>query len=537
MTRQTTDLQGVLETIEPKRTSSPSLLRSQVIFCAAICLILVTAVLLRWRGLNSESMWADEGYTTWFSQFSPSTQWRLLAWDTQAPSYHILLHYWVSFWGSSVTSFRALSALCSTLSVFVFFLVARKVWPDRVFLLLGLMLFSFSYFQIWYAKEARSYALLDLLLLTTVYCILEYLAQPTQLRLIGVAIALASTLYTHNMAQFYLPGFMAFWFLYPSTMTFRMRLKKASLVGVIVLALYIPWLPVLVKQIVSVHAYFWAPKPRVSDLLYSLFTFCGLDASVLQDLRQHLPIERFSGFRTLTMMLLAVLFACVAGAWWKVGSIDRWKSVSLQVLALSPIALVFMYSRISRSVYVDRNLIGACALMPIVLCAPIAVQRANMRKSFEIISVIVLCGSVASLSMRQQGKDDWRGVTQYLLKIPEQRRLVVVFQPFCQILVNYYATGLSEPYAKPEITGLIADLHQPPAGEGILPNLQTADPEAFLSAAMNTGKYKEIDVALQLERLPPRVQGISGFLSENCSSVQVVSFGNLGVSRCFTRQK
>ena len=76
--------------------------------------------------------------------------------------------------------------------------------------------------------------------------------------------------------------------------------------------------------------------------------------------------------------------------------------------------------------------------------------------------------------------------------------------------------------------------HQAPSGPGLLPNLQTADPEAFLSQVIATQKYKEIDVALQLERLPVKVQAIPTFLSD-CSSVEDVTFGKIGVLRCFVR--
>jgi hypothetical protein len=338
------------------------------------------------------------------------------------------------------------------------------------------------------------------------------------------------------MALFYLPGFAAFWFLYPSQMTFGTRLKKAALVVLVIAVLYAPWVPTLVKQMASVHGYFWASKPRTTDLFSTLFTFSGLDIYVLQDFRRHLPVSRFFGVRTWTLLLLVTIAACMAGTWWGVRSIDRKKSIALQLWALLPIGIVFLWSQISTSVYVDRNLIGACALMPMVLFAPIAVQRGNQRKVFQIIALVLMAGAVASLSMHQQRKEDWRGVTDYLLKIPERQRLVVVFQPYCQILVNYYSTGLFKSESQPEISGLITDFHKPPAGPGIFPSLQTADPEQLLSGAIETKRFREIDIALQLERLPPKVQAIPDFLRTHCASVESSAFGNLGVSRCFVRQ-
>jgi len=480
-------------------------------------------------------MWADEGFTTWFSQFSPSVQWHLLAWDNGAPLYYIAIHYWVALWGTSEESFRALSALFSTLSLLLVYLIAHRVWPDRIFVSFGLILYSLSFFQIWYAKESRSYALLAFLVLTVIYLMLLCLSEPSALRLFGLAIALALVLYTHNMALFYLPGFAAFWFIYPSQMTVVMRLKRAAVVGAIALVLYLPWLSILVKQVVSVHGYFWAPKPKLTDLFGTLFTFSGLDVYVLQDLRRYLPISRFFGLRTWTLLLLFTLVGCMVGAWWRVSSFDRRKSIALQACALLPIALVFVWSQMSTSVYVDRNLIGASVLMPLIICAPIAVQVGNKRRLFQVIALLLLAATATSLSLHKQQKDNWRGTTQYLLELPERQRLVVVFQPFCQILVNYYATGLFRSTPQPEITGLITDFHHAPAGPGLLPSLQTADPEAILSQAMATKRYEEIDVALQLERLPAKVQAVQEFLSTHCSSVENVTFRNLGVARCLVR--
>ena len=520
--------------LSQKRTSS---LRhpSQFIYIAATSVVVLVAVWLRWSGLSSQSMWADEGFTTWFSQFSPGTQWHLLSWDTQGPIYYDLLHYWVALWGYSEASYRALSALFSVLSLGVFYLIARKLWPDRFFVTLSLALFSFSFFEVWYAKEARTYALLALLVLTSVYCAQLYLSRQSPLRLFALAAALAAALYTHNMALFYLPGFIAFWFVYPSQLSFGKRLKYLAVIAAIVLLLYIPWLPTLFRQMASVHGYYWAPKPNLKDLLGTLGIFSGLDIYVLHNLRQHLPIRRGFGLRTWMLLPFVLFMFSIAGTWWKTNSIDRRKSMALQLLTLLPILVVFLWSQVSRSVYVDRNLIGACALLPMVLCTPVAVQSGKAKWLFQAIAFVTLIGVVTSLYLHQQQKEDWRGVTEYLLKIPERQRLVLVLQPYCQILVHYYSTGLFKSYPQPDIAGLITQYDAVPLGPNLLPDLNAADPAAMLSQAIASRKYQEIDIALQLERLPPKVQAIPEFLKTHCSSVENVEFGKLGISRCFVQ--
>jgi len=43
--------------------------RSDLIFGAAIGLAVIAAVWLRWSGLDSQSLWADEGYTVWIRAY------------------------------------------------------------------------------------------------------------------------------------------------------------------------------------------------------------------------------------------------------------------------------------------------------------------------------------------------------------------------------------------------------------------------------------------------------------------------------------
>jgi uncharacterized membrane protein len=512
--------------------------KSRSVFFALVCLSLLAGIWLRWSGLSDQSLWADEGYTTWFSQFSPPVQWHLMPWETQAPIYHIALHYWTDLWGKSEAAFRSLSALFSCLSLIVLYLIARKMWPSRAFLILSLTLCSVSFFQIWYAKEARSYALFAFFLLVSVYSLQLCLEKQNLPRLIGVVIAISAALYTHNMALYYVPGLVAFWFIYPSALSFSEKITKALVIGAIVALLYIPWLPLLIKQAISVHGYFWAPKPTVTDLFNSFLIFSGLDVFVLKMTRYHLlSVPGLFGFWFWVGLVVLILCFCMIGAWRANATEDRRKCIALQLYVLLPIFLVFAWSRISTSVYVNRNLIGACALLPLVICAPIAVQTGKTKKYFQIIACIVLLGAMLSLRFHRDSKGDWRGVTEYLLKIPDRQRVVFAFQPYCQILIHYYATGLFKSYPRPELSGLVADLSVPPRGPGILPNLQTADPIAMLSNAINSGKYKEIDIALQMERVPPNVQAIPAYLKKNCASVENVEFDKIAVSRCQLQPK
>src|SRR5713101_4416723 len=195
--------------------------RSVLIFRVLIGLAVTTALLLRWSGLSSQSLWFDEGYTLWISRFSPKDIWHVLPMDTSSPLYYILLHYWTKCFGNSEFSLRSLSALFGTISIPLFYLLARKILADKWSVVLAMMLYAVSFFQIWYAQEARCYGLLVFLSLGSVYCLLLCLDSRTTLRLCGLVLLLTASLYTHNMAVFYLPGLAVMWLVYPAESTIR----------------------------------------------------------------------------------------------------------------------------------------------------------------------------------------------------------------------------------------------------------------------------------------------------------------------------
>ena len=111
------------------------------------------------------------------------------------------------------------------------------------------------------------------------------------------------------------------------------------------------------------------------------------------------------------------------------------------VYSVLPILLVFLESRLSTPIYLNRLFTGTCVLLPVVLCAPIAFQVGNRKRLFQFIALVVLAGMATSAFgyLRHERKEDWRGVTEYLLKLPQRPRLVVVVRDYCQMLVNYYS--------------------------------------------------------------------------------------------------
>jgi mannosyltransferase len=523
--------------LNSEQSARPGL--SGVILTIGVFAVIVAGSLLRWSGLNSQSLWLDEGYTLWLSRFSLADIWHALRFDTEAPLYHALIHYWCGFFGSTPWSLRALSALFGTLSCRLVYLLARRILRDNFAVALATALYAVSFYQVWYSKEARCYALLVFLCLGSVYCLLNCLDKSNPYGLLGLTLCVTASLYTHNMALFYLPGLALIWSIYPGRRQLASRFKDALIVFAAGSLLYAPWIGMLRVQMRGIKGNFWAAMPRPRDLLDTLCVMAGIDTATLQTVfRNRFHGQHLFGFWTWAPLVLLILVICVLGSSYQVARADRLKAAALAGYALLPIVLVFIDSRVSTSVYINRLFLAPCAVLPIVLCSPIAFQSGGRRLAFLSIGLLFLSGTIVSTFgyLRTEQKEDWRGVTSYLVGLPEERRLAVIVPDFAQVIVHDYAA--QSPMNPPlEMTGLLTRYDPPDLDlpTQIFPNQGNGGSVALLSQAMTSGKYQEVDVAMRPDAWPLLVQPALQYLQTHCNSISVVQFHWLQIDRCFVQ--
>jgi uncharacterized membrane protein len=139
----------------------------------ALCIVVVLGAGLRAYGLDFQSLWTDEisslmitDPTLAFRQF-----WDRVLADTHPPIYYLVLRWSSSAFGQSETVARAPSVVFGILTVCAAAILPAASLSRSSRVALGLLL-AVSPGAVWYAREARSYALLLLLsTLITVACI------------------------------------------------------------------------------------------------------------------------------------------------------------------------------------------------------------------------------------------------------------------------------------------------------------------------------------------------------------------------------
>jgi 4-amino-4-deoxy-L-arabinose transferase-like glycosyltransferase len=128
----------------------------------ALALILLLATGLRFYRLDAQSLWNDEGNAARAAERSPSLILEAAEGDIHPPGYYLLLHFWRAMVGQSEFALRSLSSLCGVLTVALTYVLGQRAGREGVGLgaaLLG----ALAPLGVYYAQEARMYALLGLL--------------------------------------------------------------------------------------------------------------------------------------------------------------------------------------------------------------------------------------------------------------------------------------------------------------------------------------------------------------------------------------
>ncbi|MDX6693300.1 MAG: mannosyltransferase [Blastocatellia bacterium] len=409
-----------------------------------LLLILALGAALRLVNLGSDSIWLDEAYSIQFAHLPlPQLLAETASSDVHPPLYYLLLHFWIKLFGDSEAGARLLSALFGLLAIMMIYLVAALLF-DRATGLLSALLLALSLFHIEFAQEARMYSLLALLSLCSLYFFLKLFDETKErraLRLAGYVLTTSLLMHTHVYGFFIIIAENIFFFaLYFSRADFkRALLARWLILQAALVALFLPWLSVMLRQFERVQQGFWIPQPtldflRQTWMLYSGSTllallFIPLVALGLFARRDasdaHSTEER--AFHPATIARSRLPFSA------------REKMLLMLLWFLSPILIPFVLSQKLASIYLPKYTIAASTAF-LVLAA-----RGIMSVRFDRARV-VLVAVVLGLSFAQMRgywsaphKDFWRESASYFEHTAQAGDLVIFHQGNGQVPFQYYS--------------------------------------------------------------------------------------------------
>ena len=181
-----------------------------------VMLIVLLAFALRVYRLGAQAIWWDESLSLYRATRDLSTILantiliqNVVTHDLQPPLYFILLHFFVGAGGISEFALRFLSVMANVATVPLLFVLARR-WLSPSIAILAAFLGALSPFYVWYAQEARPYALVLFLALLAIYALTRVFkgheGRPVDLGWLAVYVCAAiASLYTNYYALFLIP--------------------------------------------------------------------------------------------------------------------------------------------------------------------------------------------------------------------------------------------------------------------------------------------------------------------------------------------
>jgi 4-amino-4-deoxy-L-arabinose transferase-like glycosyltransferase len=348
---------------------------------------------LRIASLGAQSLWFDEGWSWHLARLPLGEMAAVTAGDRSPPLYYALLGAWLQLAGDSELALRFPSAAADTAAVALVIALARALAGRRAALAgtLAASLWAISPLAVWYAQEARMYALMTALCLASTCALWSWLRAPLAGEparrgpLIASAALLAAAVYCHYYAVFLLPahGLAVVLLCLPRRTASARRALGAWAVAALAAALAaVPWL-LFASPGFAYDDGFAFPLNAI-DLRLAEWTTAFASGGLFRALPEGWGV------------VLAVSVACAAASY---GLARRWPALAfLAILVAVPLLSAAVAVRLFypyRSVFHPRYLMYAAPALCILLGG--ADAPAGTRRAARVL--VPLLGSASVLGM------------------------------------------------------------------------------------------------------------------------------------------
>ena len=345
--------------------------RKDILF---LIFILTIGLLLRIYGLSKYDFWYDEAIsvitaeTIVYQNFFDYGKY-----FTDPPLFYFLLKFWMLL-GKSEFLLRLLPLIFGFLSIISIYFVGKVLFNKKVGLI-GMFLLAISPFHIYYSQELRSYALVTLLTLMSIYLFVRILKENKLLLWIWFIVFTVFCLYSHNIGLFLLPAENIYFF------SFYEKHKKICSRWLIsqltILLFYVPWLVMLIYQIIKIQiplAFFWVPKPSPQVIIHTFNIFnLGYNAT-----------------RAAYLYAFLIFLSLFLWGVWK-GKEEKTKIYLLLYWLFVPIIITIFISTILKqgSLYLYRTLIYISPAYYIIVANGLnSIKKQSI--SFTLLSIIII---------------------------------------------------------------------------------------------------------------------------------------------------
>ncbi len=380
-------------------------------FWIPVLLVLVLSAALRIHGIDTDSLWLDEGYSWWDARQSWSDIWTVVPNCDPHPSlYFALLKLWIGVFGDGTVALRSVSALAGVAATLMVALAAREVTPRAGWL--AALLFAIAPFQLEFAHEARPYGLYCLAGAVLAFgCLRVARLMPSAATAVSpgpqraevmrgwlaLFLGAAVLLWTNNTAILMVASLgTAFALLLIIERRARPAIWPFVVLLVAIIAAWVPYLPVLFEQVQEVSSDFWIVRPlgwRIANELRFLFSAAAFDAV----------------WWAVALTAGGLLLMLRQGA--------RRQAIVLATMIFLPIALNWSISMVVKPIYLARAFIAVAPFIVVAQAAAIVLLpgKAVRRIALALLVTAQLAG-IFLWHTTYLGKEQWRAIAQKIAR-------------------------------------------------------------------------------------------------------------------------
>src|SRR3989344_8750091 len=138
-------------------------------------IILLIALLVRLWDFTSLALWHDEAFSALLIRMPFSEMMHRIGLDVHPPFYYWLLDIWAEVFGQSLYSLRGFSVFFGAATVFMIYLLIKKLTQKNYLALGAAALLAVNPFHIQYSLEARMYTLGTFLIAASTWVLVKSL--------------------------------------------------------------------------------------------------------------------------------------------------------------------------------------------------------------------------------------------------------------------------------------------------------------------------------------------------------------------------
>ncbi len=393
-----------------------------------LALIILAGFFLRIDNLTSQSIWFDEAFSIYHSQQDLAHVINLK--DSSPPLYYLLLHFWIGFFGNSEFAVRLLSVLFGTALIAAIFLISSHIFNKKVGIV-SAVLVAVLPSHIYFAQEARAYALLSLLSLLSMYFYLKMNNSHSKLSVFGYLISTVLLVYSHifGLLIVLVQNLHMLW----SNKSQLSKLTKWFFLQFLIFIFYLPWL-IQLPLIMSLKLYSWIPKPSLLQIVNVIYISLGA--------------WLFSLFGIL--LALALLGLLVYSL------VKRKVSPSLLffIWILTPILVPFILSLFVTPFFTPKYVLFVS--LPLLMLVSSFICKLRKTTQYAVISIIIIL-SLLALNAQQNtiAKDPWNKISEYIKNETIKADEIIInsyeilpfsyyFNPKCFNTADIYACSIKQ---------------------------------------------------------------------------------------------